>query len=619
MLARGDETAEQVRGELLRFSAARDAAHWSRWRALSADAPPFLLPEFFALTTGLAEGEPLVVLASDPGGVVGALPLLRSGRRLRALRSEHTPGYDYLGTHAGLAAIWAALGREAAWDELFLEAIPVGSLAATRLPELARDRRCPVIVVGAPPQRWFALRGFEASLDSRFRMNLGRTERKAGGTELERIASPTRADLADAYRIEALAWKGAAGTDIGSDPRLGHFYGALARLLGGRGRGSLYFLRIGGRRVATVLAVEDARTLYALKTGYDPQYASVGPGHLIFWKIAQEAERRGLEELHFLGRDAEWKRRWTDATREFVSVRIYRRSARGLAVYALREVVKPRLPEPMRDLRTPLRRGCQRDAVIGVHGWLERVRGRLGQGLGIRSGIRRALAGPPPPRDPLGPASRFAEGEWVRVLDAEAIRATLDAGSRLRGLRFIAQMWPSCGHVLRVQKQVRRMRDDHGRYRPVARTVLLAGETCAGGGPEPTGCGRRCPSMYRDEWLEPAPRPRLEPPAAATGPFARVRGADEIIAGLDLRGRRDGLPFMPQMAGYAGQRFRVLERLRKVHEYDRWVDPRAPVYVLEGLHCGGVVPGEDGPCDRACTLLWHGDWLLLEAAPPKER
>ena len=601
------------------IAAIRSGHQWSRWRELARDAPPFLLPEFFALSARLAGGEGLVATASRADRLVGALPLVRRRWELRALRSDHTPGFDYCGTPEGLDAIWGTLLRDRRWSELLLEGVPAGSLLASRLPELARAERCPAFVLPTTRQRFFALAGFEARLDSRFRMGLRRCERKAGDLQLERLSRPTRADFEEAMAIEGMAWKGAAGTDMRSDPRVAHLYGALGRLLGRRGRAHLNFLRAGGRRIAVLLSAEDADTIYALKTGYDPSSSALSPGHLIVWKIAADAESRGLRELNFVGQDSEWKRKWTDESRQLVSVRVYRRSVRGLALYGMRAVVKSRLPERMRDLRTPLRRGCQRDDIIGAFSLLERVRGRIRQGLGVKTALLRLLGRRPPAREPLGEASRFAAGDWVRVLDAPRIEGTLDSRSRLRGLWFVPQQWATCGRVYRVQKQVRRMRDDHGRYRPISRTVLLEGSTCAGEGPDPAGCGRRCPTMFRDDWLEPAARPRQGPPGPGPAAVrrARVRSVGEIVAGLNLAGRRDGLQFTPEMARYAGQRFPIVEAIPKVFEYDRWIGTRRPVYILEGLHCGGVVPGEPGPCDRACALLWHEDWLLLE--PPAEQ
>jgi hypothetical protein len=66
------------------------------------------------------------------------------------------------------------------------------------------------------------------------------------------------------------------------------------------------------------------------------------------------------------------------------------------------------------------------------------------------------------------------------------------------------------------------------------------------------------------------------------------------------------------MARYAGRRFPIANKLTRVFEYDRWIETRAPVYILDGLHCAGEVLGDRGPCDRACSLMWHEDWLVLE-------
>jgi len=118
--------------------------------------------------------------------------------------------------------------------------------------------------------------------------------------------------------------------------------------------------------------------------------------------------------------------------------------------------------------------------------------------------------------------------------------------------------------------------------------------------------------MYRDEWLEPAEAPHRDPPCARHLRHARVRDLDEILAGLDLHGRRDGLTFMPEMRAYVGKRFAIANQLTTVFEYDRWITTRAPIYILAGLHCTGAVVGDRGPCDRGCALMWHEDWLQVD-------
>jgi hypothetical protein len=41
------------------------------------------------------------------------------------------------------------------------------------------------------------------------------------------------------------------------------------------------------------------------------------------------------------------------------------------------------------------------------------------------------------------------------------------------------------------------------------------------------------------------------------GDWVEVRSKEEILRTLDVRGRLDDLPFMPQMFQYSGQRFRI--------------------------------------------------------------
>ncbi|HET7502506.1 MAG TPA: GNAT family N-acetyltransferase [Kofleriaceae bacterium] len=600
---------------LVDLSAARHRPDWKSWQALTAKAPPFLTPEFFTLASRFAGDGAFVAEAWDGDRMIGALPLERTGDRLTSLTCDYTPGYDYWGTPEGVEAIWRSLREDPGWNQLAIGKVPVESLLATRLPTLANADGCPVVVRLDSRHPYFALPGFEARLSPKFRSNVQRCARHIGELALEKIAVPDRAAFDEALAIEAMAWKGAAGTSIATDPRAAHLYHTLLRLLGRRGRGTLYFLRASGHRVAMLFAIEDDRTLYALKIGYDPAVSKYSPGHLMVWKVAADAEARGLQYFDFVGHDDEWKRKWTDRAHDSVALTIYRDTAVGLGRYAL-HLARPHLPPALRGgLRDVLPRGCQRSDIVGVHTLIARVRGRLDQGLGIKSGIRR-LVQPPPRRDPLGAASQFAPGSWVRVKPAPALRELLDPRDRTRGLLFTQAQWDTAGQVFQVSRQVRRMRDDHGRFRPISRTVLLDGVDCAGHGPEPAGCGRHCPMMYRDEWLEPADAPARGPAQPVSTRHARIRNLEDIRAGLDLLGRQDGLTFMPEMANYAGKRFPIAGKITSVFEYDRWIDTRAPIYILAGLHCAGEALGDRGPCDRACALLWHEAWLIIEPREP---
>jgi hypothetical protein len=208
---------------------------------------------------------------------------------------------------------------------------------------------------------------------------------------------------------------------------------------------------------------------------------------------------------------------------------------------------------------------------------------------------------------PQGKPSAFAVGDWVRVKDADAVRATLDADNRHRGLWFTDSQWSYCGGTYQVEHVVRRMIDDHYRFRSLSRTTTLAGATCLGAD-RSQGCGLSCALLFRDDWLEPS-EPELATPQPAAL-HATVLPVDRIRATLDSSGRLDGVPFQPGMERWAGTRHPAVPVQHR--SLARWQRPvGGPWYTLDGLRCLGEPLGGYG-CDRQCALLWHASWLRLE-------
>jgi hypothetical protein len=94
--------------------------------------------------------------------------------------------------------------------------------------------------------------------------------------------------------------------------------------------------------------------------------------------------------------------------------------------------------------------------------------------------------------------SQYRAGDWVEVLGREAIEATLDSESKLRGLPFLPEQWAYVGGVYRVSQVVRRTVDQQGVFRPLAKTILLEGVVRSSTEHGP------CPFLFRDEWVKPA-------------------------------------------------------------------------------------------------------------------
>lgn len=93
------------------------------------------------------------------------------------------------------------------------------------------------------------------------------------------------------------------------------------------------------------------------------------------------------------------------------------------------------------------------------------------------------------------------------------------------------------------------------------------------------------------------------------GDLVQVRPEQEILATLDEKGTLGSLPFMPEMSGFCGQRFRVARRVLVTCGWGLGSPrgfPRDDVVTLEGLRCSGSA--HDG-CQKACQIFWRDAWL----------
>jgi CelD/BcsL family acetyltransferase involved in cellulose biosynthesis len=324
----------------------------AQWQKLEGGRSPLLAPELSLLTVGLLrEGEPLLVGARRGEALVAALPVVRRGRTLVALRCDHTPRVDLVGDAATLPAVWRAIRAAGPWDVLRFRGIPADSPLARLVPALARADGFGAHLRETSRAPWFEVHEIEQRVHRRFRGDMRRLERQLGGVELERIAVFDRAALAEFFRLEALGWKGKQGTAIACDPGLMAFYTAIARVFARRQQLTIAFLRARGRRIAGCFALEDAATFHLLKIAHDPEYDHFGPGQLLVRETAADADRRGLSRYDLLGQDTPYKLKWTDKVRPHVEVTIYAPSVRGRARRWAREVVRPRAGRALRAMR----------------------------------------------------------------------------------------------------------------------------------------------------------------------------------------------------------------------------------------------------------------------------
>lgn len=91
------------------------------------------------------------------------------------------------------------------------------------------------------------------------------------------------------------------------------------------------------------------------------------------------------------------------------------------------------------------------------------------------------------------------------------------------------------------------------------------------------------------------------------GDWVEVRSKEEILATLDANGRLEGLPFMPQMFQYCGQRFQVF---KSAHKTCDTINGPAGSWFPNGIHLDLRCDGKAyGGCDAACLIFWKEVWL----------
>src|SRR5439155_24529693 len=143
-----------------------------------------------------------------------------------------------------------------------------------------------------------------------FKSNLRNRERrlqKLGEVTFEvtrRSAEQSRA-LEIFYTLEASGWKGEQGTAIAGRPDAKTFYDLLVQ----RASREMWIpiLSVSGRPAAAQLIRVHGRTMFMLKTAYDPDFSPFAPGQLLTARLIRYGIENGMDVLDFLASNMLWK------------------------------------------------------------------------------------------------------------------------------------------------------------------------------------------------------------------------------------------------------------------------------------------------------------------------
>lgn len=93
------------------------------------------------------------------------------------------------------------------------------------------------------------------------------------------------------------------------------------------------------------------------------------------------------------------------------------------------------------------------------------------------------------------------------------------------------------------------------------------------------------------------------------GDWVEIRSEAEILGTLDKDGKLDGLPFMPEMLRFCGQRVRVYRRADRTCDTIRGTGGSlrmSNAVHLTDLRCDGA---SHGGCEAGCLIFWKEAWL----------
>jgi hypothetical protein len=278
-------------------------------------------------------------------------------RQLLGAANSHSGRFDLIADqpeHAS-AAFLDHLAGQRDWDVLILTDLPSQGRARA-MEQVAGDR-------GFPTGRWCAMQSpcrmlpatwdkLEAQLSSRFRANLRRRRRALellGEVRAERCADS--AELVEAgIELELCGWKGRAGTAMAQDADTRGFYTELARVLGEQGRLALWALYLDERLIAFQFGVEHRGSYALLKPAYDESLARYSPGQLLMAEVLRDSVTRGLTRFEFLGEDMPWKQDWHPDTLAQDWLFVFRKSAGGRILQAIKFYLLPRLRRMTRSI-----------------------------------------------------------------------------------------------------------------------------------------------------------------------------------------------------------------------------------------------------------------------------
>ncbi len=177
-------------------------------------------------------------------------------------------------------------------------------------------------------------------LPSKFRSDLKTRERRLrekGRLEMSIVDGMSGCDeaLGAIFEIEEASWKSGARSSMTRTVHQQAFYTRYAARAAAAGMLRLVLLHLDGEPIAYDYAVLEDGVYYLLKTSFKEKYRSDSAGVVLRKLVIEWLHAQGASEIDFLGKDEDWKLKWTSSVREHVHVTAFSRHWRGRLLHRL--------------------------------------------------------------------------------------------------------------------------------------------------------------------------------------------------------------------------------------------------------------------------------------------
>lgn len=295
---------------------------WDHWEALLAQGTfnsIFQTPLWHRIWWEELGGDAELCLTSvwEDEALIGIAPLMRTGDTLSPLGDTDLWDYrDFIVAKGQEASFYPALLghlHEEAWKQLDLPSLPEYSQTLAHLPSLAEERGYTIelseedVSPGiALPQNWDT---YLMGLSKKDRHELRRKFRRLEGEESYSSYAVNGSSCLNGALDDFFAMMRGSRQDkaIFLTPQRERFFRRVAKGVAQINALKLFFLELGGERVAGALCFDYGSSRLLYNSGYNLAYSGLSVGLLLKAQCLREAIEEGKEYFDFLRGDERYK------------------------------------------------------------------------------------------------------------------------------------------------------------------------------------------------------------------------------------------------------------------------------------------------------------------------